>query len=905
VRPASGLPGWASALYRLVLRLYPRRFRARYGEEMRGTLEERWSRERASGRSAGRALGRELAALAWAGVRARVERRVPAPVATMGPARLGWVSEEGVLKSAAHDLRFAARALARNPGFSLVVALVLALGVGANTAIFSAVNAVLLSPIPGVHRPDRLVQVWEENEEKGWHKQVAAPANYLDWRAGVAAFTDVAGHNGTGPLALTGEGSPEIVQAGWVTGNFFEVMGVRAALGRTLREEETWADAPAVVVLSDGFWTRRFARDPAVVGRTLMLNDQPYEVVGVAPPGFAFPGEVLDLWMPGRWQRAAVQEVWFRRAHFLSVIARLEDGVTPEEANAQLQVVVQRLQRDYPETNRVMGAGLTPLQEFLVGDARAPLLILLGATALLLLLACANVANLMLVRAAGRAREIALRAALGAGRGRIVREQLAESLLLAGLGGALGVVAGFAGVRALAALRPPDALRLDDVALDARVLAFALVVTLASGVLFGIAPALRGARTDAGATLKDGARTTGGRGTRRASQLLVVTEVALALLLVTGAGLLLRSFVALRRVDPGFSVTDRVAVAISLPAARYAEETDVLAFLDALMPRIERLPGVLGATYTSRLPLQGFAWTNDFAVEGRGPDEYGSEIAHRPVAPDYFDVLGVPLLRGRAFDETDGASGEHVIIINETLSRRFFANEDPIGRRLAFDRVPNDSSVWWRIIGVVGDQRQHGLNVPAQIEAYEPFRLAYQRFFYVVLHTRGDPAPSLEGVRAELAAVDPLLPVMSVERLEDVYATALGRDRFLLTLIGVFAAVALLLATVGVYGVTAEAAKRRTREIGVRVALGARAGGVAALILRQGLALAAAGITLGLVAALAGTRLLASVLFGVSARDGLTFIAVPAVLALAAALACVLPALRAARLDPVRALRQE
>jgi putative ABC transport system permease protein len=588
------------------------------------------------------------------------------------------------------------------------------------------------------------------------------------------------------------------------------------------------------------------------------------------------------------------------------VIARLKEGSTHEQANAQLQVVVERLRRDYPETNRLMGAGITPLHEFLVGDAKTPLVILLGATALLLLLACANVANLMLVRATGRTRDVALRTALGAGRGRIVRQTLAEAVLLAGVGGAIGVATGAAAIRALTALQPAGSLRLNDVTLDGRVLAFALVVTLASGILFGLVPALRGARIDAGATLKEGSRTTGGRGTRRVGQLLVVSEVALALMLVIGAGLLLRSFVSLRQVDPGFDMEDRISIALSLPQARYDDDAKIVAFVEEMSQRLGRLAGVNGVTHVSRLPMSGATWTSDFAIEGRGPDEYGSEIAHRPVARNYFEAFGVPVLRGRAFEEGDRVSSENVVVINETLARRFFPNEDPVGRRISFDRVPTDSSVWLRIVGVVGDEHQAGLHLPPRIEAFEIFGgTDFQNFFYLVLRTGREPGTLAESIRAELRAVDPLLPIVEIKKLGDVYTASLGRDRFLLTLIGTFAALALVLATVGVYGVTAEAARRRTQEIGIRVALGAKSRDVLRLILRQGLALAAVGITIGLIAAMAGSRLMSAVLFGISPRDTVTFIAVAGVLGVAAILACGVPALRAARLDPVVALRND
>jgi putative ABC transport system permease protein len=884
----------AVAMIRLLLRLYPAQFRARFGGAMVDDFRERLA-ERASGGTAGLLVlvGRTAADLVVTAMRERLSRS----------ARGYGSTRRGVIDDLAVDLRFAFRTLRKRPGFTAVAILIFGLGIGANTAIFSAVNAVLLRPIP-VSDPDRLVMVWEENREEGWAREVAAPANFYDWREQVSAFRDAAGY-GTGQATLAGDGLPEVLSGSWVTGNFFAVLGVRAAHGRTFREEETWGDAERVVVLSDAFWARRFGRDPAIVGASITIDEVPREVVGILPAGVEFPERGVDLWMPLGWDRSAPQRSWFRSEHFLRVVARLEAGASLEQADEQLQVVVQRLREEYPETNGELGAGITPLQEFLVADARAPLLILLGSTGLLLVLTCANVANLLLVRALGRDREVALRRALGAGGGRIVRQLLTESVALALAGGVVGLSAGLLGVRAMVALQPPGAWRLDDVPIDARVLLFALVISIASGVLFGMAPALRGKSASATTALMQGTRATSGKRSRRASQLMVVAEIGLAVVLVTGAGLLLRSFVALRQVDPGFRIESRAGAAVVLPP-RYDSDAKILTFVDELVPRLERLRGVESVTYMSRLPLTGStAGLRDFTIEGDAGDYTAVYFSGRAVAPNYFMAMGVPVLRGRAFAESDRAGSEPVVVINREMSRKYFANEDPIGRRIAFERNAGAAARWYRIVGMVGDEHQNGVGSPPQAEYFIPFRQIPSVRVRLVVHARGELSGLAEMMRAEVAAVDPMLPLSEYQTLEQMYAGSLGRDRFLFTLVSAFAGLALLLATVGVYGVTAESARRRTHEIGIRVALGARAGDVARMILGHGLSLAGAGILLGLLGALAGVRLLATVLYGVAPHDATTFVTVPIVLALAAGAACAIPALRAARVDPVVALGQD
>jgi len=800
------------------------------------------------------------------------------------------------------DVRYAWRTLSRRPGFTAATVLTLGLGVGANTAIFSAVNAVLLRR-PMLADPDRLVVVWETDAQHGTTRELAAPANIADWRAGVSAFRDVTAY-GMGAATVGGDGWPEVVTSAHVEGNFFAVAGVRAAHGRTLRDEETWGDVAPVVVLSDALWARRYGRDPGIVGTVITIDEVAREVVGIMAAGFTYPDGGVELWLPLGWDRSSPQRSWYRYERVLRAIARLHDDATLERANAELQAVTLRLQEEYPRTNAGVGAGVTPLQEFQTSETRAALLILLGASSLTLLLACVNIANLLLARANGREREMALRAALGARRSRIAGQLLIESLVLALLGGAAGIGTAMLGVRALHGLRPPALLRLDSLVIDARVLAFALAVTLITGLLFGLAPAWRAASSRASAALAGGVRGTDGRGQRRVSQALVVAEIALAVLLVTAAGLLLRSFIALRSIEPGFRIEDRIVASVLLPR-RYDSDARQIAFADELAARAAAIPGVQSVTYASRLPFTGTTTPpGGFSIEGRA-ERQQEAVGSRTVAANWFDVMGVPLLRGRTFRESDDAGAEPVIVVNERMARHYFAGDDPVGRRVTWDERPGASARWYRIVGVVGDERQNGLHVQPQMETFLPLRQLPAVRLRLIVHTRADIATITPALRSALADVDAQLPLAGVQTLREMYADQFGRDRILLALTVVFAIIALLLATVGVYGLMAGMVVRRTREIGIRIALGAAAADVARMILRRGMGLTALGIAIGLPGAWVSARLLSAVLFGVAPNDPLTFAAVAALLAVAAAAACMLPALRAARLQPNVALRHD
>ena len=803
------------------------------------------------------------------------------------------------------DARYTLRTMRRTPTLAAAAILTLALGVGANTAIFSAVNAVILQPLP-FPSPDRLYMVWEENSEKGWYKQVAAPANMLDWKEQVDAFADVMGYTDTfGAATLTDGGEPTIVKPTHSTGNFFSVLGVRAALGRTFTDAETWQTGQNVAVLSHRLWRDRFGSDPKVIGRTIQLDGNPVQIVGVMPAGFAFPSDATDLWQPWGWNPQSRQQTYFRRAHWLSVIARVKPGVSQEAANTQLQSVVARLQRDFPATNTRMGAGITPLHEFLVGDTRLPLLVLLGSVGLLLLIACANVGNLMLVKASGREREAALRLALGAGRTRLIRQALTESLVTSLLGGLAGLTLGWWGTRALQAVQPAGMLRVSEFQFDWVVLAYVLAITTVSGLLFGLAPALWSSRRLPLDALKNGGR--GGsesRRIRRWGERLVIGEIALALMLSIGAGLLVRSLLRLQQVDPGFDPTGVLTVRVPLPNGRYETDGKVLSFYARLDERLRGIAGVQSVGGVSQLSLETSGYTSDFTLEGWPSGTYGSEVAHRRVTPEYFRTMRTSVLAGRVITADDRADSPQVVVINEAFARKHFPGQDPVGKRVAFDRVPDSTTTWNTIVGVVKSQHQTKLSLEPQIEVFEPVTQSPSGL-YMVLRTAGDPASLGPAVRRVVGELDPALAIESMRTMEEVRARSLARERFLTTLLLVFAGVGLALAVVGVYGVMAHMARRRVREMGIRLALGAQANDVRWLVVRNGVRLVVIGLVIGTAGALVATRTMQAMLFGVAPKDPLTFVAVPVVLILTALVATWVPATYASRADPATALRAE
>jgi putative ABC transport system permease protein len=810
----------------------------------------------------------------------------------------------GWLLDAIADARYGFRALRRNPVLATTAILTLALGIGANTAIFSVVNAVLLRPLP-FPAPDRLMKLSEDNAEKGWVRNSAAPANYFDWAERVSAFQHTAAYTPGGHTTLTGVGPAVMLHDANVTGNFFTVLGVPAMMGRVFRDQETWQSGTHVAVISERLWRTRFGGRPDVVGRTVRFDDVPTEIVGVMPRGFQFPAADVDVWTPFEWLPAYRSQTWFRRAHWLGVVARLKPGVTIQAADVEFQKVVRQLQIEFPETNRVMGADLMPLHDFLIGNVRQPLLVLLGAVVLLLLIACANVGNLLLVQALGRDRDAALRLALGAARGRLARQALTESLVLSFFGGAAGGALGWAGTRALAALQPGGMLPVRDVGVDGTVLAYVLAASTASGLLFGIAPALWRSRRAPADALKEGNRGGEARRLRKWGNGLVVAEVSLALLLTVGAGLLVRSFWRLQHVDPGFDPHNVLSVGIDLPTAKYDSAAKVIGFFHEFATRVGALPGVEKAAGVTLPPLTGGGWTSDYHVEGRPADQYGTEVMHRVASPGYFQLMRVPVIAGRVFTDRDRAGSIPVTVINEALAREAFPGEDPLGKRIAFARVPDSTVTWWTVVGVVGNEHQRSLAVPPQIEAFMPFAQQANSFMTVVARTTSEPAALEAAVRRVLADLDPQLAVATMNTMDDLRTRSVASQRFVMLLLFTFGGVGLALAVVGVYGVIAQLSRRRSREMGIRLALGAKSGQVEWLVVLEGLKLTAFGLLLGLAVALVATRLMRSLLFEVTTTDPLTFLAVTGLLAISAASAAWIPAARAGRTDPAQTLRSD
>jgi putative ABC transport system permease protein len=806
------------------------------------------------------------------------------------------------------DLRYGLRGLLARPGFTAAALVTLTLGIGATTAIFSIVRAVLIEPLPYA-APDRLVMLWHNYASINLPKATLSVPAYIEYRDHVAGFESVA--VGTNWNAnLTGGGEPERVQGVRVTADFLRTLGVGVTRGRDFLPEEDRPGGEGVVILSEGLWKRRFGADPGLVGKPIDLNGQAHTVVGILPPGFSFlmPADLLKPIAFKPDEEAASNHGF----EYLIGLARLKPGVTFSQARSQMDVLVTRLRKEFYDEG--WGVTMTPLLEEMTGDVRPALMVLLGAVGCLLLLACANVANLLLARAAARQREIAVRCAIGAGRRRIVTQLLTESALLAIIGGAFGLVVAFWAVRLLAAAAPAQVMQTvlggRTVGLDLPVLGFTLGLSLLTSLLFGLAPALRASRPDLAETLKEGARAEGlgGRGHRLLGGL-VVAQVACALILLIGAGLLGRSFIRLRQVDPGFKSDGVLTMNVSLPAARYAEDGQVTGFFDRLVPRLNALPGVTQAAAISNLPMGGNYSSGSFQVEGRsvGEHEAGPHGDSHYVAGDYFATMQIPLVRGRTFDAREaGAGGTPAIIIDKVLADRYFANDDPIGHRLAKmgEGTPKEP-VWRTIVGVVGHVSKYGLDGRVKEQYYIPAAQRAQRAMTLVLRAAGDAPALAASARAAVRAVDPDMPVFRIATMAEVIDTTLVNRKFVMLLLGQFAAVALVLAGVGLFGVLSYAVSRRTREIGVRMALGARAGDVLAMVVRQGMTLTAIGLVIGACAALAATRAMAGLLFGVGAADPPTYAALALVLAAVALLACWLPARRAARVDPMVALRSE
>jgi putative ABC transport system permease protein len=801
------------------------------------------------------------------------------------------------------DLRYGARMLWKKPGFTLIAVITLALGIGANTAIFTIVDAALLRGLP-YKAPENLYHLWETTPQKEFSRREFSYPDFQDYRQ-TRVFEEITAYRGGGGL-LTGRGEPQPILAPAAAANFFSMLGVEPVIGRTFRPGEDKPGAKRVIVLTYGLWQRMFGGDAGIIGQSLTINGAGYTVIGVLPAGFQFALVRADLWLPYQPTEAQLTR---RFMHGTNLIGRLKSSASVEQAQAEMSVIAGRIEREHNQSHAGTGIRIVPLREEIVGEVKPILLVLLGAVGFVLLIACANIASLLLTHSLARQKEIAVRAALGAGRWRVIRQLLTESALLSLLGGAAGLLVASWGASALVAGLPEDQLNalpfLKSLRIDAGILGFAFGLSLLTGVVFGLAPALHATAADLYEALKEGGRLASGGGRHRLRGALVVTEIALAVVLLVGGGLMMKSLLRLLQVNVGFNPRNVLTMTVLLPASKYSDPNRRVTFHEQLISRLESLPGVSGAGTVDILPLLG-GNTTRFNVEGDPIPPPGQEVEAniRVTNESYFQTLGVPLIKGRLFDERDKADAPGVVIINKGLADRLFAGRDPIGRRLKYTGINSTPDL---VIGVVGDVKVTGLDEAIKPVLYYPYQQSTSLGASLVVRTSADPATLVNVIRNECRTLEPDIALFKSRTMEEMISDspASFMRRFPALLIGVFAGMALLLASVGIYGVVSYSVSQQTHDIGVRMALGAQASDILKMVLKQGLGLAGAGLAIGVVAALALARLLGAMLYEVSVSDPATFALVSAVQGVVALLACYIPARRAAKVDPMVALRYE
>jgi putative ABC transport system permease protein len=797
------------------------------------------------------------------------------------------------------DVRYGFRMLAKRPGFTTVAVLTMALGIGANTAIFSVVNGVLLRQLP-YKDPEKIVTIWQNSARSGIKRDDVSPANFLDWRERNRSFEEMSviepySHS------LTGEGEPESFKSWLVSDGFFKILGANALIGRTFLPEEHQPGNGQVIVLSYGLWQRRFGADKNLVGRQLILNGRPHTVVGVMPLEFQFPVE-REVWAPRPPRQSDQQN---RGSTYMKVIARLKPGVTLAQAQEDMSAIAARLSQEYPQTNGEVGASVVPLPEQLTGHIRPTLIVLLAAVGFVLLIACANVANLLLVRGAERQREFAVRAALGAGRARLVRQLFTESIVLAALGGLCGLLLAYWGSDLILAFSPDHLLRGNRIGVDARVLGFALGVSALTALVSGLIPALQFSKPDLNEALKESGRTTSGSFARlRLRNFLVISEIALALMLLIGAGLLVKSFVRLLQVDPGFATERAVALEVHV-WGRYRTPEQRRNFFNESLGRISTLPGVEAAGAVSSLPFIEMDSSSAFTIDGKPAPLPGHEpsAARMTAAGDYFRAMNIPLRQGRLFNSFDQADATSVILINETMARRYWPGESAVGKKIAV--ADEGETLKFEIVGVVGDVRHNGLDSEPRPEFFVPHQQNPSGSMIFVVRTASDPQALLPAIKNQIWAINKNIAFDRAVTINQLLTKSLEQRRFTLLLLGAFALIALVMAGVGIYGLISFSTRQRTHEIGVRMALGAQTGDILKMIVRQGMILTLSGVAAGLAGAIVLTRFLQSMLFGVSVTDPATFIVLSLLLTAVALAASYIPARRAMKVDPMVALRYE